>query len=320
MPDNGIRFVEECAGFFDLGSVRSVQQFRRPDSINPRLLFHVCTSAGEWFLKAFDESSALAEEVRFIAGYAARLSARDLAPALRSSPNGEQLARAVLAGRTYRVLCWPWIGGKRCEPDGWTEDYLTQVGRLLAAMHRATAGWRPDFRRVAWNYSVSANQAVGRIKSWSLLLADDLAFLARIAAKVAEGLSKLDVGQEVVIHGDPWYGNLLLCDGRLMAVDFTACGFGPRAGDIAVWFYWTVYRFGLDGWREPFDAVLSGYEALGPLDRREKLVIPHLACLRHLWFLVEEVEERMAIAPKDREAVTFYIRDHVSAIRTIAGA
>lgn len=88
MLGNGMRFVEECAVLFELGSVQEARQFRPPGSVNPNLSFRVCTSSGEWFLKAFDEISARAEDVRFIAGLAAKLSGRDLAPVLRPSRMG----------------------------------------------------------------------------------------------------------------------------------------------------------------------------------------------------------------------------------------
>ena len=311
--------IDQCAGLFELGSVQDARQCRRADSLDLNLSLRVRTSSGEWLLKMFDEKSAGAEDVRFMAGYAAELAARELTPPLRRSPDGEQLVRTTLGGRTYQVLCRPWIRGEAVGPEEWRGAYLSQVGQFLARMHGATSGWQPEASRPAWNYSMTPGQAMGRIAAWGLMGPDDLAYLDRVAAKITEAMSMLPVGQQIAIHGDPWHGNLLLCNGRLQVLDFWASGVGPRAGDVAVWFYWTVNSFGASGWGEPFDMVLSAYESMAPLADGDKAVIPYLACVRRLWFLVEEVQERMACAPEDREAVDFYVRDHLSAVRTIEG-
>ncbi len=315
MLGNGMCFIEECARPFDLGSVQDVQQFHSSEASDQP--FRVRTSSGDWFLELFDAQSVGSEDVRFIASYAAKLSTRGLTPALRSCPDGYPLARVTLEGQTYHVLCRPWIRGEARGPDGWSQQYLRQVGEFLAEMHSATSGWRPDLSRAAFDFSMSAEKAVERVESWDLVPPEQVAFLHGVAARISEELAELDAADQTVIHGDPWHGNLLLCDGHLKAIDLRTCGFGPCVGDIAVWFYWAMISFGPGGWRQPFDAVLSAYESKTALHDCEKSVVRHLACLRHLWFLVAEVEATMNAAPEDREAINFYVQDHVSAIRTI---
>jgi Ser/Thr protein kinase RdoA (MazF antagonist) len=310
-------FLEACVGGFSLGNLLEEKQFRRAESLGERLSFKVLAPSGEWFLEAFREPTFLAPDIRFLCEYARRLASHGLGPELRSWGVGSHFGTMELEGQTFRVTCRGWLRGERCGPDDWDEEYLAQVGQLLARMHDVTSGWQPNLSRVAWNFSLSAGQAVERIRSWGLVELGQAAFLERVTDKIEKALTGLDMAHQTVIHGDPWYGNLLRCHGGLKAVDLSACGFGPRVGDIAVWFYWMVLSLGPERWAEPFDALLSAYESIHALDDRERFVIPHLACLRHLWFLVAEVEERMVVSPKDRHAIDFYIQDHVSAVRTV---
>jgi Ser/Thr protein kinase RdoA (MazF antagonist) len=309
--------AEACAELFDLGPVEHVGLLRRPDSMESVVRLRIRTSSGAWSLDAFVEGPTRADEVAFMAGYAERLSAQGLTPPLQSGPDGRAPVCVTMAGETYHALCRPWVQGETQQPESWDEQYLTEVGRFLARMHDAAAGWQPEFSRPAWNFALPPVQAAERIASWNLVPPGQLDCVSRIALSIEKVVDSLGAEKQTPIHSDPWHGNLLICDGGIQAIDLRGCGLGPREGDIAVWFCWTMNSFGPHGWHDAFQTVLASYQAetaVGPIDGS---VIPHLACLRRLWFLVEEVEERMAVAPEDRETMDFYVQDHVSAIREI---
>ena len=106
---------------------------------------------------------------------------------------------------------------------------------------------------------------------------------------------------------------------RLCAVGADECGLGPRANDLAVWFYWMPWKENRGRAEEQFGWVLRGYEEVLELSDEEKAAIPYLSALRHLWFMVKEVDERMQVGPGDEdEAMRFYVEDHCSGIEEAA--
>ncbi len=313
------RDVEEtlrvCAEAFDLGELGSWRAMRtevlRPPS------FRVSAGAGEWLLEAFECEWFPLTYVSYLTGYVAALAGQRLAPRLRATREGLPFVEATAAGKTYRVICREWVAGRTRDGSEWDDEYLTRVGALLAKMHAIGADWSPPAPQTAWNFTVSASEACAQAADWPL---DDRAVLCllREAARLTdERLAELLARKDLhgPIHADCWDGNLIQADDRLVAVDFESCGIGPRAHDLAVWYY------AVDAWRLPepaerFARVVSGYENRLPLEPVEVAAIPYLAALRHFWFLQAEAG-RWQDGREDLAELRFYVDDHSKAIERL---
>jgi Ser/Thr protein kinase RdoA (MazF antagonist) len=307
--------LRECAEAFGLGEVLGWHamrtEARRPPS------FRVSTATGAWLVEAFDCAWFPLDYVSYLTGYVRALAREGLAPELRATPEGPPFHQAAAGGETYRVVCREWVAGQAGEWHEWEDQYLTEVGSLLARVHDVGARWSPPAPQPAWNFSVSASHACAQAGDWPLKDPAALRLLCEAARLTDERLAELMARKDLhgPIHADCWYGNLVQAGGRLVAVDFEGSGIGPRAYDLAVWYY-TIETWRPADAAAPFARLMSAYERSQPLEPVEAEAIPYLTALRHFWFLEAEAT-RWQEGREDLAKLRFYVDDHSTAIERL---
>lgn len=309
------RTLGACAEAFGLGEVHGCHAMRTEVWRAPS--FRVSAGGRDWVLEAFDCDWFPPGYASYLTGYVRALASQGLAPELRATREGSPFWVAAAGGKAYRVVCREWVPGRTCDGTEWDDAYLTAVGTLLAKMHTVGANWSPPAPQPAWNFTVSASEACAHAQDWPLSEGAVLRLLREAARVTDQRLAELLARKDLhgPIHADCWDGNLIQTGDRLVAVDFEGCGIGPRAYDLAVWYY------AVDAWRLPdraerFARVVSGYERHLPLEPAETAAIPCLAALRRFWFLEGEAR-RWQEGRQDLAAFRLHVEDHAKAVERL---
>jgi Ser/Thr protein kinase RdoA (MazF antagonist) len=107
-------------------------------------------------------------------------------------------------------------------------------------------------------------------------------FLSRATAAVCARVAAIDpvAVPRGACHGDFQYANVMVQSDRSLAVfDFSDCGDDFLARDLAA-FFW---RADFDGVGEQVNgAFIAGYEAVRPMSREERGILPVFRASRHL--------------------------------------
>jgi Ser/Thr protein kinase RdoA (MazF antagonist) len=188
-------------------------------------------------------------------------------PVPQRSPEGARLHRHP-DGR-YAVLV-TWLHGRQHD-RGLTPTRLEAVGRFTGALHRVAAALRAAGRvrtqREATPLDLPA-WAAGTRTGMERLSPTHRALLRDSAARLHDAIEGFGHGPESwgLVHGDlhPW--NLLFVRGAAGAIDFTDCGMGHLAMDLAATLQYL--RYPLAGnhdhggqYAALHDALLRGYAA-----------------------------------------------------------
>lgn len=155
-------------------------------------------------------------------------------PVPQSSTEGKRLHRHP-DGR-YAVLL-TWLGGRQYD-RGLTPTRLEAVGRFTGTLHRVAAtlhaAGRVRTRRQATPLDLPA-WAAGTRPGMERLSATHRALLRDSAERLHDAIEAFGRGPDCwgLVHGDlhPW--NLLFVRGAAGAIDFSDCGFGHHAMDLA---------------------------------------------------------------------------------------
>ena len=216
-------------------------------------------------------------------------------PVPRRSVDGTRLHRHP-DGRYAVVLTW--LVGRQHD-RGLSPARLQAVGRFTGVLHRVAqamlAGGRVHTQREAVSLDLPAWVAGTRTGMERLGLAHRRV-LRDAAARLHEAIEGFGHGPESwgLVHGDlhPW--NLLFVRGAAGAIDFTDCGMGHHAMDLAATLQYLRYPLaGNHDHRRHYaalhDALLRGYaEELAPpagLARQVSLLVTARLFLTLAWIL-----------------------------------
>ena len=142
-----------------------------------------------------------------------------------------------------QVDCLSWLEGcavgARGVPLGYTplraRDVFTAIGRTIARMHNAAAGWAPPpgFARHAWDFDgfFGANPTWGRFETCPFLDDANRELVHRAHHKAVEALSRHERSARNfgLIHADLVRENVLLDGDSIQIIDFDDCGHGWHA-------------------------------------------------------------------------------------------
>jgi Ser/Thr protein kinase RdoA (MazF antagonist) len=117
------------------------------------------------------------------------------------------------------------------------------------------------------------------------------------------------------VHGDLWPGNLLKGPHGLRAIDFAETGDGPSIIDLATAFRWMPWQEDREGASRLWAAWVGGYAESGEIFEVGLDVIPAVACLQHLVWMLREVG-----SSQDLSTISWYVEDHCSAIQALLWA
>lgn len=265
--------VRACE-FFDLG------EFQQSNSTGgyANKNFEIQTDQGRYFVKFVVEHSI--EELRLEASYVDRISSTEFpCPTYLKGANGSN----VLHYNNNIIVVLPYIQGEA--HDTASSERISELGRALGILHlidskslkpRST-WWDSDYLT---SYLTVAKQHFEK------------GSLKRLERKIAS-LEKLPANDlpASIVHGDPWPGNALFDDQRLVAlVDWEEVTIGYPIFDLAYLAIHGALPYGkFDS--TLFDALIKAYESARKLSIVERQhfnqVVQRIAYTNYLWLLLK---------------------------------
>jgi len=177
-------------------------------------------------------------------------------------------AMPYLAWRGERVSLFPWIEGRTLARAEVTPAHAGAVGRALAGLHLASAGYA-DQRPGRYE----PDEIEARLARVTALARPELAgavavLTPELAGLRAERAADLPMG---IIHGDLFIDNVMFGAGGVLTalIDFEQASWGRLAYDLAV--TTLAFGFGRDDFRpEIVRALIEAYAAARPLRDAER--------------------------------------------------
>jgi homoserine kinase type II len=231
--------LSECLARYDLGEVRSIQEFTRGSVRSPKVVIE--TSRGKFLFKRRVKGREDLAKVAFTHRIQAHLAKQDFPlPGLVATKDNRSTILTI-GEDIYEMFHF--VAGEAY--DGSVEATL-QAGRVLGLYHKLLKDFTSDYRPPSGSYhnADSILQAISRTVS-SLPLearppAEELNELVgslrdsyKRSAEQAEKLG-LDSWEQQIVHGDWHPGNMLFRDRKVAAVvDYDSARLQQRAVDLA---------------------------------------------------------------------------------------
>lgn len=237
----------------------------------------------------YHRPEGILEELKWIQ----RIHRQGAAPVAKPLPSrsGKLLVQATAPGVPGRrpVSVLHWLEGRFLHRRS-SRSYLYDLGRLIAILQKAAPKTR---NRRYW----TAEGMVGHAPKFGSI--DHLALTTPAQQKVITAARKKTLGRLRLyerrfpkrfglIHADIHFGNLLVTDKGLAAIDFDDCGYGFWAYDLAVVMLAIERQFNE---RDPVKVadmrkrLIAGYKTVSPWDHHDDAVLDDLILARKLMML-----------------------------------
>jgi Ser/Thr protein kinase RdoA (MazF antagonist) len=221
-------------------------------------------------------------------------------------------------------VLYRWVDGRFVD-EQLTEGHLARVGAFTARLHAHGAGFEPPpgFHRGAVDHVTTfgrtqddglspevAERAAALVDEVSPAGGGDLVRATIDGARAAR--AEIGRSPEVfgLIHADLHQENYLFHRGRVRAIDFDDCGYGPFVYDLAVTLSELRGRAGYPALRA---AMLGGYRSVRPLAVEHERLIDTFIGLRYLQLAMWAVEHRTE--PMFRDTWSRWLADCLTALR-----
>ena len=154
-----------------------------------------------------------------------------------SDRNGAYVAHVTADGSVRACVLFEWIDGDELS-EKVTPDAIMKVGDLMARMHDHAETFVPpaDFRPLRWDrvFYYPAEPVVWHASRYAHVVTRERAkVLKGVIAKAGAELARLHQHPPIVVHGDLHPGNLLVCHGQLVALDFEDTMWAQPVQDVA---------------------------------------------------------------------------------------
>ena len=221
-------------------------------------------------------------------------------------------------------VLYRWVDGRFVD-EQLTEGHLARVGAFTARLHIHGAGFEPPpgFRRGAVDHVTTfgrtcedglapevAEHAAALVDAVHPAGGGDLVRAVIDRARAARAEIGRDPEVFGLVHADLHQENYLFHRGRVRAIDFDDCGYGPFVYDLAVTLSELTNRARYPALRA---AMLGGYRTVRPLAVEHERLIDTFIGLRNLQLTMWAVEHRTE--PMFRDTWTRWLADGLAAVR-----
>jgi Ser/Thr protein kinase RdoA (MazF antagonist) len=236
----------------------------------------------------------------------------------------QTIAAADGVPESRSCVLYRWVDGRFVD-EQLTEGHLARVGAFTARLHAHGAGFEPPpgFRRGAVDHVSTfgrtqddglspevAERAAALVDEVNPAGGGDLVRAVIDRARAARAEIGRDPDVFGLIHADLHQENYLFHRGRVRAIDFDDCGYGPFVYDLAVTLSELSNRVGYPALRA---AMLGGYRSVRPLAVEHERLIDTFIGLRYLQLTMWAVEHRTE--PMFRDTWIRWLADGLTGVR-----
>jgi homoserine kinase type II len=284
--------LRDCMARYDIGDVRSVQEFTRGSARSPKVVIE--TDRGKFLFKRRVKGRDDLAKVAFTHRLQAHLAARDF-PLPGLVPTRDDGSTILAVGDNIYEM-FHFVAGQLY--DGSVEATF-QAGGTLGLFHKLLKDFRDDYQPPTGSYHNAGSilQAIARtVLSLPLEarppveklkgLVDSLKASYKHSAVEVDRLGLSDWGEQIV-HGDWHPGNMLFRDRHVAAVvDYDSARLQQRVTDLANGALQFSILAGADdpaAWPDRLDerrviAFVRGYASVDDIPPPQRRAIPLLMC------------------------------------------
>ncbi|HZI50857.1 MAG TPA: phosphotransferase [Terriglobia bacterium] len=258
--------------------------------------FQVTADGGKQFLlrihrNEYHSRSALVEELRWLQ----ELSDDPMLIVPRPIPSKRgQLVERVESpgvGEARHCSALEWIDGRFINKS-LNRSHMKSLGHVIGRLHKV-GRHRTVVERPYWNAEglVGTNAKLGTVENLPKISSSDQRTISdgrRITFRKLKRFEDRFPQRQGMIHADLHFGNLLLSQGQIAAIDFDDCGFGFHGYDLVVPLRSAEHILGKRRRREfpAFkDELIEGYCREAAWDKHDDEIFPHLISARALTML-----------------------------------
>jgi Ser/Thr protein kinase RdoA (MazF antagonist) len=195
-------------------------------------------------------------------------------------------AQAVGSARHCSVL--EWIDGRFIRKS-LNRFHLNSLGTVIGRLHKRSGNRRIVHRRY-WDAEglVGTHAKLGSVEALPGASNLDQRIISRARRLTYGALKRFETAfphKQGLIHADLHFGNLILSEGRIAAIDFDDCGFGFNAYDLVVPLRSVRHMVGRRKYPIFKAALLEGYVREMPWDDHDEDILSHLSSARMLAML-----------------------------------
>jgi Ser/Thr protein kinase RdoA (MazF antagonist) len=258
--------------------------------------FQITANGGKQFLlrihrNGYHSRQAIVEELRWL-----RELSDDpmlIVPRPVPSKRGQLVERVEtsLVGEARRCSLLEWIHGRFINKS-LNRSHMENLGQLIGRLHKI-GRLRAVVERRYWDAEglVGGNPKLGSVEDLPGISSSDQRIISdgrRITFRKLKRFEARFPHKQGLIHADLHFGNLLLSQGRIAAIDFDDCGFGFHAYDLVVPLRSAEYMLGKRRRREYAslkDTLMEAYNREFGWDREDDEILPHMMTARRLALL-----------------------------------
>jgi Ser/Thr protein kinase RdoA (MazF antagonist) len=258
--------------------------------------FQVTADGGRRFLlrihrNDYHSRSAIEEELRWL--QALSDDPMLIVPRPIPSKRGRLVERveSSLVGEARHCSALEWIEGRFINKS-LNPAHMKSLGEVIGRLHKVGRK-RLVVDRPCWNAEglVGANPRLGSVEDLPRISSSDHRVISdgrRIAYRKLKRFEVRFPQRQGLIHADLHFGNLLLSQGRIAAIDFDDCGFGFHVYDLVVPLRSAEYMLGRRRRRELprfKEALIEGYSRQRGWDKEDEDILSYMMIARGLALL-----------------------------------
>jgi Ser/Thr protein kinase RdoA (MazF antagonist) len=163
-----------------------------------------------------------------------------------------------------------------------------QIGQLMARLHATTHNQK--LNRVHYTPEVILIDSLKKVADFLSNDSEEMAFMQSAQSFLMEQFKNADTSQirQGVVHLDIWFDNLNITpDNKVTLFDFDFCGNGWLCLDIAYYILQlhNIEKYEAKDYQPKVESFLNGYEAITPLTKEEKRLLPMLGVSLYFFYL-----------------------------------
>lgn len=200
----------------------------------------------------------------------------------------EHITTSAVPGGRHCAL-FKWVNGRFAPRKRVRPEQLFELGAMIGTIQKHSLG-RKTKHRIYWDAEglVGAEPKWGSVDRLPGLHREQQKKITQFRKSVLRKLKAFErrfPARQGIIHADLHFGNFLVCEGGLGAIDFDDCGFGFHAYDLAVPMA-HLEIFCRENPKLSFEALVEGlqqgYASVRPWDKHDRAILPVLFSARKL--------------------------------------